>query len=107
MSNPSNETKEFAAFWFDECRFCSIGKPEDAASYLEAVLRAVAFPSKDPDHYIRVIGGVDGLREFIFQWLRASGLIENLDGAACLSAKGHRVLALLEAGCHYPLFDLD
>lgn len=96
----------FRSIWFEEWGFCDSGKPEDAAAYLEGVLRAVAGP-RSPTDYLENIGGIDGQQEFMFQWLRSVGLVERSGRDVRLTTKGHNVLVLFEAGTFYREFDVE
>jgi hypothetical protein len=96
---------EFRSLWFSELNFCSDGKPEDAALYLEEVLSAI----ESDKNYLKAIGDRDGQQEFMFQWLLSVGLVrsDTSPRRAGLTEKGRRMLAALHSNTHFPVFDLD
>lgn len=95
----------FRHVWFKEWGFSDTGKPEDAASYIEGVLAAIADREADkPRAYIEAIGGADGQQEFVFQWLQSAGLTEGSGRHSALSERGQLVLSLLKSGSYYDVF---
>jgi hypothetical protein len=87
--------------WFDEWGFSSAGAPEDAAAYLEGVLRTIAeTETGGPSSYLEAIGGIDGQQEFVFQWLTSVGLVhsEGCPRGGHLTDCGYQVLTLMGRG---------
>jgi hypothetical protein len=104
----SGHRETFAHLWFSEWRFDCSGAPEDVASYLEEVLRAIAEPKATGNEFLESIGKIDGQQKFIFQWLRSVGLVErNLRGELVLTTKGRDVMGLLNSEVFYQVFGFD
>ena len=99
---------DFKKIWFEEWGFSERGKPEDAASYLEGILRIISDNPIDPRNYIESIGGIDGQQEFIFHWLFSTKLIDSGHiRSAKLTGHGISVLNALEKGVYYSAFGFN
>lgn len=101
---------EFRNLWTRSWGFSEDGKPEDAASYIEGVLRAIkGSPTGPASSFNSAIGHNDGQQEFVFNWLRFAGLAARQGGSGglwMLTPRGDEILTALESGIYYEAFDL-